>query len=179
MAERPTEPEQATADEQAAGEETEQTMTLEQQLAAQQAKAAEYLENWQRSHADFLNYRRRTENERSDLLAFANAALLSKLLPVLDDFDLALFNVPDEARTSPWVEGITLIQRKLQRLMESEGVTPIEALGQPFDPKLHEAVVLDEGASEPHSVVEELRRGYRLRDRVLRPTLVRVGNSPQ
>jgi molecular chaperone GrpE len=160
-----------------ADQETERTMALEQQLEAQQAKAAEYLENWQRSHADFVNYRRRAESERADLIAFGNATLLGKVLPVLDDFDLALANVPEEARATPWVEGITLIQRKLQRLLESEGVTPIEALGQPFDPKLHEAVVLDEGASEPHTVVEELRKGYRLRDRILRPTLVRVGNQ--
>jgi molecular chaperone GrpE len=150
---------------------------LEDLLAAEQAKAAEYRENWQRSHADFANFRRRNESERGELIAFGNSALLTKLLPVVDDFDLALANLPPEARESSWIEGITLIQRKLHRLLESEGVTPIEALGQPFDPNLHEAVVMDDGAREPFSVVEELRKGYRIRDRVLRPTLVRVGDA--
>ena len=170
-------PAEALATSETASSETEATMTLEQQLAAERAKAAEYLENWQRSHADFANYRRRTESERADMFAFANAALIGKLLPVVDDFDLALANVPEEERASAWVQGVTLIQRKLQTLLESEGVTPIEALGQPFDPKVHEAVAVDEDAAAPHVVVAELRKGYRLRDRVLRPTLVRVGSA--
>ena len=167
------------ADETQTAEAAPEELTLEQQVAAERAKAAEYLDNWQRSHAEFLNYRRRTESERADMAAFANAALLTKLLPVVDDFDLALANVPAEARASSWLEGIALIQRKLQRLLESEDVTVIEALGQPFDPKLHEAVMMDDDTREPHTVVAELRKGYRLRDRVLRPTLVRVGNKTE
>lgn len=164
---------QQPADEASAAE----GLTLEQQLEAERAKAAEYLENWRRSHADFANYRRRTDNERAEMATFATAALLGKILPLLDDFDLALAHLPDEARGSSWIEGITIIQRKLQRLLEQEGLTPIEALGQPFDPNLHEAVIKDDDASEPFVVMAELRKGYRLRDRVLRPTLVRVGNQ--
>jgi molecular chaperone GrpE len=154
-----------------------EALTLEQQLEAERAKAAEYLDNWRRSHADFVNYRRRTDNERAEMASFATAALLGKILPLVDDFDLALAHLPAEAKGSPWIEGITMIQRKLQRLLEQEGVTPIEALGQPFDPNVHEAVIKDDGASEPYVVMAELRKGYRLRDRVLRPTLVRVGNQ--
>jgi molecular chaperone GrpE len=161
----------------ASDEVTARLAELEQLLAAEQAKADEYKENWQRSHADFTNFRRRNESERSDLIAYGNTTLLTKLLPVVDDFDLALANLPPEAKDSSWIEGITLIQRKLQRLLESEGVAPIEALGQPFDPNLHEAVVMDDGAREPYSVVAELRKGYRIRDRVLRPTVVRVGDA--
>ena len=161
----------------APGEAPAEELTLEQQLETERAKSAEYLENWRRSHADFVNYRRRTDNERAEMATFATAALLGKILPLLDDFDLALAHLPEEAKGSSWIEGITLIQRKLQRLLEQEGVTPIEALGQPFDPNIHEAVIKDEDASEPYVVIGELRKGYRLRDRVLRPTLVRVGNQ--
>jgi molecular chaperone GrpE len=167
----------AAATQPAQAEGTAEALTLEQQLEAERARAAEYLENWRRSHADFINYRRRTDNERADMATFATAALLGKILPLLDDFDLALAHLPDEAKGSPWIEGITIIQRKLRRLLEQEGVTPIEALGQPFDPNIHEAVIKDDGASEPYVVMAELRKGYRLRDRVLRPTLVRVGNQ--
>jgi molecular chaperone GrpE len=161
------------ADEAADGEE----IPLAEQLAAEQARAAELRESWQRERADFINYRRRVESERAELIPMANAALLTKILPVLDDFDLALANIPAKAKTTTWVEGVALIQRKLLKLLEGEGVTPIEALGQPFDPRVHEAVVVDEDAKEPHAVVAELRRGYKLRDKVLRPTLVRVGNQ--
>jgi molecular chaperone GrpE len=152
-------------------------MTLEEQLATEQARAAEYRDNLLRERADFINYKRRVESERAELVPRANAALLAKILPVIDDFDLALANVPPEARETKWVEGILLIQRKLLKLLEGEGVAPIEALGQPFDPNLHEAIIMDEGAAEPHVVLAELRRGYTLRDRVLRPTMVRVGSA--
>jgi molecular chaperone GrpE len=151
--------------------------SLAEQLAAEQARVAELRESWQRERADFINYRRRVESERAELIPMANAALLNKILPVLDDFDLALANIPAKAKSTTWVEGVRLIQRKLLKLLEGEGVTPIEALGQPFDPHLHEAVVVDEDAQEPHAVVAELRRGYKLRDKVLRPTLVRVGSA--
>jgi molecular chaperone GrpE len=163
----------------ATNEEAAGTPTLEQQLAAEEARAAEYRDSLMRERADFINYKRRVEAERADLIPMANAALLGKMLPILDDFDLALANVPAEAKTSKWLEGILLIQRKMLKLLEGEGVTPIDALGQPFDPNLHEAVIMDEGAKEPHAVVAELRRGYKLRDRVLRPTMVRVGNKTE
>jgi molecular chaperone GrpE len=176
MTERPGETPDRPETEANGPAETE-AVSLVEQLAAAHAKAAEYLEHWQRSHADFANYRRRTEAERAEMAAFATLNLLTKLLPVVDDFDLALANVPAEAQGTAWVEGILAIRRKLLRLLEGEGVTPVEALGQPFDPNVHEAVVMDEGAREPHSVVAELRKGYRLRDRVLRPTLVKVGNA--
>lgn len=152
-----------------------ETTTLEEQLASAQAEAERFRENWQRSHAEFLNYKRRTESERAEMAAFASAAVITKLLPIIDDFDLAVANVPADQRETPWVEGIALIQRKLLRLLESEGILPIEAQDQPFDPNLHEAVAVDNDAGDPHHVVQELRRGYRLGERVLRPTLVRVG----
>jgi molecular chaperone GrpE len=177
MSERAEDTAATPAEAAATGAKAAEQPTLEQQLAIEQARVAEYHESLLRERADFINYKRRVESERAELIPMANAALLTKLLPIVDDFDLALANVPAEARESKWVEGIMLIQRKLLKLLEGEGVTPIAALGQPFDPNLHEAVIMDEGAGEPHVVVAELRKGYKLRDRVLRPTMVRVGSA--
>ena len=139
----------------------------------------EHLRGMQRAAADFANYRRRVDEEREGLSQFANALLISKVLSVLDDFDRALETVPPGTNES-WLDGIRLVDRKLRLLLEAEGVTEIEALGTEFDPNLHEAVVHEETADHPDNmVIGELQRGYRLRDRVLRPSLVRVANNPK
>jgi molecular chaperone GrpE len=152
---------------------------LERELGETKARAEEHLYNWQRSAADFSNYKRRTEDERSQLGQFSNAILIGKLLAVLDDFDRALDSVPAEAH-DPWIEGVKLVERKLRGVLESEGVSPIEAVGQSFDPNLHEAVAHEETAEHPdNQVIDEVQRGYRLHDRVIRPSLVRVANNPK
>jgi molecular chaperone GrpE len=152
---------------------------LERDLEATKATADEHRYNWQRSAADFANYKRRTDEERTTLAAFSNASLIAKLLAVLDDFDRALENVPPEAHDA-WIEGVKLVERKLRNVLESEGVTPIQAVGQRFDPNLHEAVVHEETADHPDNhVIDEVQRGYRLHDRVIRPSLVRVANNPK
>ena len=139
----------------------------------------EHLRGMQRAAADFANYRRRVDEEREGLSQFTNALLISKVLSVLDDFDRALETVPPGTNEG-WVDGVRLVERKLRGLLEAEGVTEIEALGQEFDPNLHEAVVHEETADHPdNQVIGELQRGYRLRDRVLRPSLVRVANNPK
>jgi molecular chaperone GrpE len=110
---------------------------------------------------------------------FGNAILIGKFLTVLDDFDRALESVPADAH-DPWIEGVRLVERKMRSVLESEGVTPIESVGQPFDPNLHEAVVHEPTADHPdNQVIGELQRGYRMHDRVLRPSLVRVANNPK
>jgi molecular chaperone GrpE len=139
----------------------------------------EHLRGLQRTAADFANYRRRVDEERDGLSQFSNALLIGKLLAVLDDFDRALETVPPGTNEG-WVDGVRLVERKLRGLLEAEGVREIEALGQPFDPNLHEAVVYEETADHPdNQVIGELQRGYRLGDRVLRPSLVRVANNPK
>jgi len=151
---------------------------LEGELAAARNEAEENLRARQRATADLSNYRRRTEEERVAVTQLANAILITKLLAVLDGFDRALATVPDEVHEG-WIEGVQLVERKLRSLLESEGVTPIEAVGQPFDPNLHEAVVHEPTTEHPdNEVIGEVQRGYRLRDRVLRPALVRVANNP-
>ena len=157
----------------------ERILQLERELEQVRTKGEEHLYNWQRSAADFANYKRRTEEERAVIGQFSNAILIGKVLAVLDDFDRALESVPPDAHDA-WIEGVKLVERKLRGVLESEGVTPIEAVGEPFDPNLHEAVVHEDTADHPdNEVIGELQRGYRLHDRVLRPSLVRVANNPK
>ncbi len=152
---------------------------LERELDNLRRSDEEHRNNWHRSAADFANYKRRTDDERATLAQFSNLILIGKLLSVLDDFDRALDNVPPDAH-DPWVEGVRLTERKLRGVLDAEGVTPIEAVGQPFDPNLHEAVVHEETADHPdNDVIGELQRGYRLHDRIIRPSLVRVANNPK
>ena len=149
------------------------------QLELAQQESAENKAGWQRTAADYANYRRRTEQDREQNLGLANEALLSKLLAIVDDFDRAIANKPDELAKAPWVDGIVAIDRKLRQLLDSEGLTPIEAEGQPFDPHQHEAIVQVETTKVPEgTITAELQRGYRLRDRVLRPSLVAVAKAP-
>jgi molecular chaperone GrpE len=152
---------------------------LQHHLDDARAQGDEHLRAWQRAAADYANYKRRTEEDRELLARFANATLIGKLLTVLDDFDRALEHVPEDAHEG-WVDGVRLVERKLRGVLESEGVTPIEALGLPFDPNVHEAVVHEPTSDHPdNQVIGELQRGYRLHDRVLRPALVRVANNPK
>ena len=152
---------------------------LSRQLELATQEAAENKANWQRSAADFANYKRRTEQDREQMLSLANEALLSKLLAIVDDFDRAVANMPRELEQMGWVNGIVAIDRKLRLLLDSEGLTPIEALGRQFDPHEHEAVVQEDRPGVPEgTVTAELQKGYRIRDRVLRPAMVAVARHP-
>jgi molecular chaperone GrpE len=143
--------------------------------------ASEYLEALQRERASFINYRRRAEQEKTETAQYATAGLVKKLLPVLDDFDRALASIPEaERKGNKWVEGVELIARKLHNILEQEGVAPIEALGQPFDPNLHEAVAFEDnsgGGDHADTVSEVFSKGYMLRDRVIRPAMVKVSRG--
>ena len=149
---------------------------LKAELADAKSKAAEYLDGWQRSRAEFANYKRRQEAELGQLRYLATSDLIRRLLPVIDDFDRAAKTVPDSLRHMTWIEGVMLIHRKLQVVLESEGVKSIEVKpNDVFDPNLHEAISHDEspGIDSGH-VIEELQKGYRHGERIIRPTLVRV-----
>jgi molecular chaperone GrpE len=157
------------------GDESSVSEGLEAQLAAAQAQAKEYLDGWQRARADFANYKKRVERELQDSQQNASLDLLGRLFPILSDFERAMSNLPSDLQGYPWLEGITLIQRKFQKLLEDHGVIEIDPAGQPFDPNLHEAVGSDEDtAAQSGYVTATLQKGYRLGDRVLRPALVRV-----
>lgn len=149
---------------------------LQSRVVQLEKESAEHRQNWLRATADYKNFKRRTDQERAELIRSASAGLLLKLLPVIDDLDRALAGVPDEVAATPWFGGVKLIAQKLQTVLDSEGVTAIPALGQEFDPNLHEAVIYEDAADGMEGkVVGELQKGYRLRDRVLRPTMVKVG----
>ena len=144
------------------------------ELAEARARAADFEDRWKRAAAEFANYKRRTEQDRVTWFREANAGLITEFLPVLDDLERALANVPPGEAESKWVEGVRLVERKYRGVLERQGVAPIEAVGQPFDPALHEAVG---GSGE--TVTQEFRRGYTLHGRVLRPAMVVVGEAAE
>jgi len=173
MTQQEPEEEQTTKAEAEVGE--EDIGTLKQALAEVKEKAEGYLANWQRAQADFINYKRRSEQEKEEVNKFANSVLMLNLLPILDDVERALASIPPNLAKLSWIDGIRLIERKLQASLEAQGLSPIKAVGEPFDPKLHEAAT--HGKGKEGIVIEELQRGYKLHDRVLRPAMVVVGKG--
>ncbi len=148
--------------------------TLKKALAEEKVKAEKYLANWQRAQADFINYKRFSEQEKEQMTKFANASLALSILPVLDDLERALAHAASGNGTeASWIDGFKLIERKLGASLEAQGLSEIKALGEPFDPHLHEAVRQDKGKED--IVIEEVQKGYKLYDRVLRPSKVVVG----
>lgn len=156
-------------------ERDEDIEALKQVLAEERGKSENYLANWQRTQADFINYKKRTEQEKTEMVEFASSTLILNLLSALDDLDRALSSVPPELMESSWTEGIKLIYNKFKATLEAQGLTEIEAKGEPFDPHLHEAVMGQEG--EDGIVIEEIQKGYKFRDRVIRPSMVVVGKG--
>jgi len=153
----------------------EEEVPLEQALAEEKERAQSYLANWQRAQADFVNYKRRSEQEKEELSQFAKSVLILNLLPVLDDMERALASIPSDNAELSWVEGIRLIERKLRGILETEGLSPIKAIGESFDPYLHEAIRQEKG--EEGIIIEEVQKGYEFRNRVIRPSKVVVGNG--
>lgn len=134
----------------------------------------------QRAQADLINYRRRVEDEREELRRSANRGLILRILTVVDDLDRALALVPDDAVSPGWLEGLQLVQRNLQNLLDAEGVTKIEAEGKPFEPWEHESVLYEETTeTEEGLVVRVFRDGYRQHDRIVRPAQVSVAKAPE
>ena len=150
---------------------------LKQALAEEKKTAEGYLANWQRAQADFINYKRRTEQEKDEFYKFANATLILSLLPILDDLERAFGSIPPRLAKHSWMDGIRLIEQKFRTSLEAQGLTSIKALGEPFDPRFHEAVRQDKG--KEGVVIDEFQKGYMLGDRVLRPSKVVVGNGEE
>ncbi|HEY72523.1 MAG TPA: nucleotide exchange factor GrpE [Thermoflexia bacterium] len=160
-------------------EETEKELDVEEQLEKAQTQAAEYLDGWQRTQAEFSNYKKRQETERAQMRTRVSADVLGKLLPIADDFERAISTLPVEFSRLTWCEGILMIKYKLDAILKSEGVEPIETDGQAFDPRYHEAVTYEEAAGyEEGHIIGEVQKGYTLGERVLRPALVRVAKAP-
>jgi molecular chaperone GrpE len=150
----------------------EEFEALKKQLEEVHAEAAEYKDGWQRAVAEFSNYRKRLDRENESTYQSAVASIAKHYLPVLDDLERALATRPADLA---WADGIELICRKLQAILEAEGIRRIEAEGQPFDPNLHEAISQEPSNDhESGRVIEVIRNGYALGDRVIRPAIVRV-----
>lgn len=166
-------PDQASAE--SGAEPEEAPLTLEEQLAQAQAKADEYLDGWQRARAELANFKKRVERERAEMYDAARVAVLARFLDTLDDLERALAAVPEKLDGGGWLEGLLHIERKFRGVLESEGVTEIEAVGQFFDPVLHEAI--SQEASENHEdgqIIDVVQKGYMLGDKIVRPARVRV-----
>lgn len=157
---------------------TESPSNIEELKAAldeERGRANNYLANWQRAQADFINFKRRTEQEKAEGQKVASAMIIYQLLPVLDDMERALESIDAKMSGLTWIDGLRLVHRKLQALLESYGVKQIDTVGQTFNPALHEAVMHGEG--EDGKVLAEFQKGYMLGDQVLRPAIVKVGSG--
>ena len=155
--------------------EDQQVELLKKELSDAEAKSNEYLEGWQRSRAEFANYKKRIEREQAEVYQRAAGMIIRRYLEVLDDLELALKNRPTDQEGAISANGIELIYRKLTNILESEGVKPIQSEGELFDPNVHEAISMESNpAYQSGQVIEVLKQGYWLGDRVLRHALVRV-----
>jgi molecular chaperone GrpE len=166
----------------------EQPLTEDQvrALQAQAAKAEEYRDQLLRTAADLDNYKKRAAREKQEAIKFANESLLTKLIPVLDNFDMALAAVSnaqgggaDGATADSLQQGVSMIQQQLKQALTDAGLEEINAIDKPFDPNCHEAVSQQESADVPEGhVLQQLRKGYKLRERLLRPATVVVAKAP-
>ena len=148
---------------------------LQSEIGALRAQTDEYLDGWQRSRAEFANYKKRDKREKEEMRAQVTGEILTHYLGVIDDLERALKDRPVESESNAWAEGIELIFTKLKAILESEGVEPIVAEGKIFDPNFHEAVTYEENDDHRDGeVIEVIQTGYTLGDSVLRPAMVRV-----
>jgi molecular chaperone GrpE len=159
--------------------EVDELEALRTQLTEAQNKANEYLDGWQRARAEFVNYKRRDEQRRKQMDFASKSKVLANLLPALDDLDRAFDAIPEDIRDNPWIEGVSLVEHKLQAALKRSGVSvvPVDA-GDAFDPNYHEAVTHEPSKDfEQGQIIQVVQRGYTLDDTVFRPALVRVSNG--
>ena len=151
----------------------------EDALAGLQADLDRFRDLALRSQADFENYKKRAAREKEDAVKYANSSLLQRLVSILDNFELGLAAAKTEGKQSPIYSGMVLVQKQLNDLLEENGLQAIEAEGKKFDPNLHEAIVHEAGEAPEGTVIRQARRGYRFKDRLLRPARVVVSSGPE
>ena len=163
----------------AAREKMENSATPEDDGENLQADLDRFRDLALRSQADFENYKKRAAREKDDAIKYANTSLLERLLPILDNFELGLSAARGEGEASPIFSGMNMILKQLNDFLTESGVQPIEAEGKPFDPNLHEAIAREPSDRVPEgTVLRQTRRGYRFKDRLLRPSSVVVSSGP-
>ncbi len=157
-------------------EETELTeLTIEEKLAASEAQAAEYLDGWKRAMAETDNIRKRFSKLETDMYTNARVNIATELLPLLDDFALAMDSVPDAIAADDWYKGLALLPRKLGTIIEKIGLEQVAAVGEEFDPSFHQAIMSEE--SDEHEsgiVIKQFQAGYKIGERIIRPAVVVV-----
>jgi molecular chaperone GrpE len=150
---------------------------LQEQVESLQQEAQNNLDGWQRERAEFTNYKRRTTQELADSRQKGALEAISKFLPVIDDFERAVENVPEDLTENPWVNGTALILKNIEKILDQYNVEAIDPVGEEFDPNQHEAVIMENSDEyESGIVTATLQKGYRSGERVLRPALVRVAS---
>ncbi|MDP6227656.1 MAG: nucleotide exchange factor GrpE [Dehalococcoidia bacterium] len=158
----------------------DQFAALREYLGEARQEASQNLDTAQRAQAELANFRRRTEEERVSQARYSNGRLLTRLLPIVEELDLAVTHAGKGGPNASWLEGVMLIQRKLRNMLASEGVTAVDSLGALFNPLEHEALGTVETTEYPDGyVAQAIRPGYRLHDRVIQPAQVMVARDPQ
>lgn len=142
-----------------------------------EAKIAELTAGWQRTQADFTNFRRQTEEDRKKLIKSANLDLMAEILPVLDNFQLAAKHIPAELENNNWAEGVSQIEKQLENILANEGLAKIDTVGTQFNPHFHEAIEHIQSEKPENEIVEEISSGYTFDDTVLRPAKVKVSKG--
>jgi molecular chaperone GrpE len=171
--------EQEPVNEAAAAEAQAEEITDQEQneLSRLKAEAEETQQRFVRAQADFDNFRRRTQKEKEELAKYASMKLITELVPVMDNFERAMATVPEGTETESFAKGFQMILRQLEGVLTNEGLTPMETVGQPFNPEFHQAIMqVESDEHEEGIVVEEVQKGYMLKDKVLRPAMVKVSS---
>ncbi len=149
------------------------------EMAEMQADLDRFRDLAMRTQADFENYKKRCAREKDDAIKYANTSLLDKLLPIIDNFELGLAAAKEQGEQSPIYSGMNLVLKQLNDFLIDNGLQPIDAVGQKFDPNLHEAIAHEPSDTVPdHVVTKQTRRGYKFKDRLLRPAAVVVSSGP-
>lgn len=147
------------------------------ELEQARREALANLEGWQRARAEFTNYKRRVTQELADSKQRGALDALAQVLPIMDDFERALANIPEEMKDHPWMNGTALILKNMQKVLDNYDIEIMDPVGEEFDPNFHEAVGMDDsGEYESGTITMTMQKGYRSGDKVLRPALVRVAN---
>jgi molecular chaperone GrpE len=148
---------------------------IQKKLEESEKKSSEYLAGWQRERADFLNYKKEEMERIGELLKYAVEEYVLKILPILDNFNVALKNLPENLKNDENIKGILQIKAQFEDFLKSQGVEEIKAAGEKFDAKFHEAVEqIQMKDKKPGTVLEEIQKGYKINGRLLRPTKVKI-----
>lgn len=153
------------------GDGSDSNQKLDEDIKNLEQKAEEYLDGWKRAKADFINYKKEQEQTMSEFVKFANSSLILQILPVLDNFNLAIKHLPEGFKENEWIKGIFHIKTQLEDILKNQGIEEIKSEGEKFNPEIHEIVG---GESEGDMIVEEIQKGYRLHGKVIRAARVKV-----